>query len=349
MRPRSLVPIAVIALVAGMACIHRKALPAADAPPTPLALPIPAWAMDTLFPPVLPYDNPLTAEGVALGERLFHEPLLSGDGSLSCASCHQRAQAFGDARNFPSAHGHARNGMPLMNLVFQHYFFWDARALTLELQAFEPVTAHAEMNSSWAEVVARLQAHAEYPALFRRAFGSDRVDSLHVAYALAQYERTLLSFGTRFDRYWYGGDSTALTDAERRGLRVFMVNGHCADCHMPPLFTDHRMSNIGLEHPPVDPGLGARTGIPWHAGRFKTPTLRNVAATAPYMHDGRFATIQEVVDFYATGVATDAHTLDPHMEPWARGEVFLNAGQRADLVAFLHTLTDSTFLYGPSR
>lgn len=329
--------------------MNRRALPSAMHTPTPLVLPIPAWAIDTAFPPVLPYDDPLTVEGVALGERLFHEPLLSGDGTLSCASCHQRAQAFSDARNFPTAFGHARNGMPLMNLVMQHYFFWDARALTLELQAFEPVTAHREMNSNWADVAARLQAHAEYPGLFHRAFGSERIDSLHVAYALAQYERTLLTFNSRFDRYWYGGDSTVLTPVEQRGLQIFMTKGNCADCHMPPLFTDHRMSNIGLEHPPVDKGLGERTGIAWHMGRFKTPSLRNVAATAPYMHDGRFGTLGQVMDFYAVGVNTAATTLDPHMEPWARDDVFLSAQDRMDLVAFLHTLTDSSFLFVGDR
>ena len=312
--------------------------------PEAFELAIPPWAIDTAFPPVLPYDNPLTAAGVALGERLFHEPLLSGDGSLSCASCHHRAQAFSDARNFPTAYGHPRNGMPLMNLVFHHFFFWDARALSLELQAFEPVSAHLEMNAQWRAVAERLQQHPDYPALFHAAFGSDRVDSMGVAFALAQYERTLLSFGSRFDRYFYGHDRTALSAAEIRGLDVFMTRGNCADCHMPPLFTDHRMSNIGLEEPAVDRGLGERTGIAWHAGRFKTPSLRNVVATAPYMHDGRFATLEEVVAFYATGVHTHATTLDPHMEPWVRGDVFLDAGQRADLVSFMHALTDSSFL-----
>jgi cytochrome c peroxidase len=315
--------------------------------PTPLELAIPAWALDTAHPLNLPYDNPLTMEGVELGRRLFHETALSGDGMLSCASCHHRELAFSDPRNFPTGFGVERNGMPLFNLAWDHYFFWDARALSLEMQAFEPVTAHQEMNSEWGAVRERLQADRSYPALFQRAFGSPVIDSLRVAYALAQFERTLLSFGSRFDRWRHGGERDALNVQEQRGWQVFTGKGNCADCHMPPHFTDRRVVNIGLDSDPVDKGLGARTGIAWHMGRFKTPSLRNVAVTAPYMHDGRFATLEEVMDFYATGVRTDAPTLDVHMDPWVRGEVLLSARDRADLVAFLHTLTDTAFLAGP--
>jgi cytochrome c peroxidase len=293
----------------------------------------------------MPYDNPLTVEGVALGRRLFYETALSRDGATSCASCHRQEHAFGDPRNFTSEFAAERNSMPLFNLAFHHYFFWDARALSLELQAFAPVTAHREMNNDWRTVTERLQAHPDYPTLFDRAFGSTRVDSLHIAYALAQFERTLLSFDSRFDRFRYGGDSTALSTQEQRGWNVFITHGNCADCHMPPLFTDARVVNIGLDAEPTDLGLGARTGIAWHMGRFKTPSLRNVAVTGPYMHDGRFRTLEEVVDFYATGVHTKAATLDVHMQPWVDGEVFLTTQDRADLVAFLHTLTDTDFLH----
>jgi cytochrome c peroxidase len=203
------------------------------------------------------------------------------------------------------------------------------------------------MNARWPEVERRLRAHPDDPALFHRAFGSPGVDSMRTAFALAQFERTLLSFGSRYDRFRHLGDSTALSPLERHGLEVFLFKGHCADCHMPPRFTDGRTVNIGLEAEPVDKGLGERTGIPWHMGRFKTPTLRNVAVTAPYMHDGRFATLEEVVRFYASGVNTGSVTLDAHMLPWLRGEVLLSAEDRTALVAFLHALTDSTFLTDP--
>lgn len=316
--------------------------------PTPLVLAIPPWAVDTWHPLNLPYDNPLTVEGVALGKRLFYEPALSGDGTLSCASCHTQEFAFSDPRNFTTVSGNQRNSMPLFNLAFQHYFFWDARALSLELQAFEPVNAHQEMNSDWRTVTARLQADAEYPTLFRQAFGSPVVDSLRVAYALAQFERTLLSFDSRFDRFRYGGESSALSAQEERGWKLFTGKGNCADCHMPPLFTDGRVVDIGLDAEPADKGLGERTGIAWHNGRFKTPSLRNVAVTPPFMHDGRFATLDEVMDFYATGVHVHSPTLDVHMRPWVKGEVLLTRQDRKDLVAFLQALTDSTFLNDPA-
>jgi cytochrome c peroxidase len=197
-------------------------------------------------------------------------------------------------------------------------------------------------------VVARLQAHAEYPALFQQAFGSPVVDSLRVAYALAQFERTLLSLDSRFDRWQYGGEPEALSAQEQRGWKLFTGKGNCADCHMPPLFTDGRVVDIGLDAEPVDKGLGERSGIAWHNGRFKTPSLRNIAATVPYMHDGRFGTLDEVMDFYATGVNIHSPTLDVHMQPWVKGEVMLSKQDRADLVAFMLTLTDSTFLRDPA-
>jgi len=337
-----LVPIMLLLLA--IACGRSRALVEQVPPtgPTPLELAPPAWALDTSHPLNLPYDNSLTVEGVELGRHLFHESLLSGDGTLSCASCHHRELAFSDPRNFPTAFGTARNGMPLFNLAWDHYFFWDARALSLELQAFEPVTAHQEMNSDWTTVCDRLQRHPDYPALFQRAFGSPVVDSLRVAYALAQFERTLLSFGSRFDRWRYGGEAEALTAQEQRGWQVFTGKGNCADCHMPPHFTDRRVVNIGLETEPVDQGLGARTGVPWHMGRFKTPSLRNVAATAPYMHDGRFATLEEVVEHYSSGMRRSA-TLDPNLAKHPEAGIQLKPEEKADLVAFLRTLSDETF------
>jgi cytochrome c peroxidase len=349
--PRIVLAVALL-LTLVVACGRSRSLSSGGTSkgPTPLELRIPAWAIDTTgeHPFSLPYDNPTTVEGVALGRRLFHDPILSHDGRTSCASCHRRELAFSDPRNFPDERGYPRNSMPLINLAQDHYFFWDARALGLELQAFEPVRAHTEMNSDWPSVVARLETTPHYPALFQAAFGTPGIDSLRVAYALAQFERTLISYGSRWDRWRYGGDITALDAQELRGWRIFTTKGHCADCHMPPRFTDSRVVGIGLDSDPADKGLGARTGIPWHHGRFKTPTLRNIAVTAPYMHDGRFATLEEVLAFYASGVRTDAPNLDVHMQPWMRGEVLLSARDKADLLAFLHCLTDEAFLTDPA-
>ncbi len=337
-------------LILAAAC-HHPSKQAGRSGPTPLQLELPAWALaDTALRLDFPYDNPLTVEGAALGRMLFYEKALSRDGSLSCASCHRQEFAFADSARFSSGMNGmrtARNAMPLMNLAWDHFFFWDARALSLELQAFEPVTAHRELASRWSEVSHRLEQDKRYPPLFTAAFGDARIDSLRIAFALAQFERTLVSLDSRFDRYFYGKQADALNAQEKRGKELFFTRAHCVDCHEPPLFKGHHVVNIGLDSVPMDLGMGGRTGMPWHMGRFKTPTLRNIAATAPYMHDGRFATLKEVVDFYADGVFTASPTLDEHMLPWRRGEVRLSGLDRADLVAFLRTLTDSAFLADP--
>lgn len=350
MRPRSLIVCCCLVL-AGTAC-HWSAKKATTDAATPLVLDLPAWTRnDTALRVDMPYDNPLTVEGVALGRALFHEKALSADGSLACASCHQQRFAFSDAlpvaRGMRGAVG-TRNTPAIQNVAWDHFFFWDARALSLELQAFAPVTGHAEMGSRWTEVTERLRRDTTYPPLFRAAFGDAGIDSMRVAFALAQFERTLLSLDSRYDRYRHGGDSTVLTSSELRGKDLFFTRANCADCHTPPLFKGHEVQNIGLDSVPVDAGMGERTRIAWHMGRFKTPTLRNIAVTAPYMHDGRFATLADVVDFYADDVHVNAPTLDVHMQPWVQGDVRLSQQDRADLVAFLHTLTDEGFLVDPA-
>lgn len=317
----------------------------------PLVLDLPAWALtDTALRIDLPYDNPLTVEGVNLGRRLFYAKALSGDGTLACASCHVQSFAFSDPRAVSRGLGGAlgrRNAPAIQNVAWDHFFFWDARALSIELQAFEPVTGHAEMGGRWTVVCERLRRDPSYPPLFAAAFGDERIDSMRIAFALAQFERTLITLNARFDRYFHNGDSTALSPAEIRGKNLFFTRANCADCHAPPLFKGHEVQNIGLDSVPVDLGMGGRTRIAWHMGRFKTPSLRNVEVTAPYMHDGRFATLEQVVDFYADGVRTTAATLDVHMQPWGKGEVRLSKQDRADLVAFLKTLTDEGFLSDP--
>lgn len=331
------------------ACSTRPVAPSAQEPfsPNPFRLNVPAWAVDTAHPINIPYDNPLTVEGIALGRRLFYEKALSSDGSLSCASCHQQAHAFADPRTSSTGIGGingTRNAQPLFNLAWDHFFFWDARAISVEMQAFEPVTGHREMGSDWSGVAKRLTTIPEYPPLFRAAFGDEWIDSMRVAFALAQFERTLVSLDSRFDRYVHEHDMDALTPQEIRGKDLFFTRAHCVDCHEPPFFNGHDVSNIGLDAEPIDKGMGARTGMPWHMGRFKTPSLRNIEVTAPYMHDGRFPTLEAVIDFYADDVHTTSPTLDDHMQPWVRGEVRLSKQDRSDLVAFLKSLTDADFL-----
>ncbi|MBL7954824.1 MAG: c-type cytochrome [Flavobacteriales bacterium] len=319
--------------------------------PTPVALRYPAWAEDTAHRPILPYDNPLTAEGIALGRRLFYETALSRDNDVACGSCHKQAHAFSDPRRYSigmDGRAGTRNAMALINLAWNHFFFWDARSLTLELQAFEPVRDHRELFNAWPEIIQRLKEKPGYEELFLRAFGTMEFDSLDVVFALAQFERTLISFDSPFDRYHYGCDTTVLTPAQIRGKDLFFGRAHCADCHELPLFQDHGVINIGLDSVITDPGLGGNTGKAWHMGRFKTPTLRNIAVSAPYMHDGRFNTLGEVLDFYAEGVHLNTPNFDDHMFAWKLGVVNLDEQDRADIVRFLEALTDTAFLTEPT-
>lgn len=351
LRPSTIVFGALLLFSGLSACRKDPQVPLPDVGPTPYVLPLPPWALaDTNHHLNLPYDNPLTVEGIALGRKLFYEKALSNDLSMSCATCHQQEHAFSDPRQFSlGTNGVAgrRNAQAIINPAFEHFFFWDARALSLELQAFDPVRHPDEMGNSWPVVIERLEQHPDYPHLFAKAFGSPGIDSSRVVYALAQFERTFISFNSRFDRWYYGGQIGLLTEAEQRGFDLFTGEAHCADCHMLPFFHDFSVRNVGLRGEFSDLGLEEVSGIADHRWRFKTPSLRNIEVTAPYMHDGRFATLEEVMDFYAEDVEITMPNLDPHMFPWLWGEVELDAQERADLVAFMRTLTDEGFLTAP--
>lgn len=319
--------------------------------PTPLTLDIPAWAEDGVHYLNLPLDNPLTVEGVALGRKLFYEKALSNDFTMACATCHKQEHAFSDPRQFSIGTDGSvgrRNSMPIQNLAWDHGFFWDTRATSLEDQAFRPVRDHAEMRNTWTVVEQRLRDHAEYPSLFEKAFGSPHIDSLRVVQAIAQFERTLLTFNSPYDRFVQHGDMTALTEQQQRGMALFFGDAHCNDCHFGPRFNDHGVQNIGLGHLNGDLGLMEVTGNEADRGRFKNIGLRNIAVSAPYMHDGRHATLEEVVQFYADEVVLTTPNLDEHMFGWTLGMVDLDEQEQADLVAFLHALTDEEFLTDPA-
>ncbi|MBX2973091.1 MAG: c-type cytochrome [Flavobacteriales bacterium] len=344
---------AIVALfvLANACAVKHTAQRSVHAGPTPYVLRHPPWAVDSAHRVNIPYDNPTTVEGVALGRRLFYETALSRDNDLSCGSCHVQRHAFSDPRRYSigmDGQQGTRNAMALVNLAWSHFFFWDARALTIELQAFEPVRDHRELFNAWPEIIQRLKERPGYDELFDAAFGTMAYDSLHVVYALAQFERTLISFDSPFDRFHYGCDSTALTPAQQRGKDLFFGRAHCMDCHELPVFQDHTVINIGLDSTITDPGMGGHTGKAWHMGRFKTPTLRNIAASAPYMHDGRFATLREVVDLYADGVHLNTPNFDDHMFAWKLGVVKLDERDRDDLVQFMEALTDTAFLTDPA-
>lgn len=347
MKPGATALLSAAIALALLGCRKDPALEALTGAPTPLELALPGHLADSGIYAHRAPGNPLTAEGVALGRLLFYEKALSDNYSMSCGSCHRQEDAFSDARRFSIGTDGSvgrRQAMSIANMAFDMHIFWDGRVSTLEQQAALPVIDHAEMRNTWPVVVARLSGMPKYPPLFTKAFGSPRIDSARVVQAIAQFERTLLSFDSRWDRYMYGGDASALSEQELRGMDLFFRRGHCNDCHKAPLFADHALRNNGLDLVYADGGLGELTGNPADQGKFKVTTLRNIARTAPYMHDGRFATLDEVVRFYAEEVRTESPLLDNHMGPWLAGQVNLSAQDRADLVAFLHALTDEGFL-----
>lgn len=315
--------------------------------PVPYNLQIPPLFADKLIAPILPTNNPLTEDGVALGKKLFFDTILSGDETQSCATCHDPKKAFTDNQQFSDGiqgvFGN-RNSMPLFNLAwnFNERFAWDGKNFGLESQAFEPVSNPIEMHANWKEVVQKLQNHKEYPVLFQQAFGVVAIDSIIVTKAIAQFERTLISGNSKFDKF-LNGEAT-LTPEEQNGFNVFMdeARGDCFHCHGSdnnPLWTDNKFHNNGLDAAFTDLGLGAITGDPADNGKFKSPSLRNLLFTAPYMHDGRFATLEEVINHYSEGLKASS-TIDPLMKKIKQGGVQLSAKDKADLKSFLEALTD---------
>lgn len=319
--------------------------------PTLQPLDVPEIFSDNIISPIIPTDNPQTAEGVALGKKLFFDRILSADATQSCASCHNPQNAFTD--NTPTSAGvdgvfGTRNSMPLFNLAWNYgeRFAWDGKELSLERQAEEPVQNPIELHSNWADVVERLQNHPEYPELFMRAFNTSTITKELATKAIAQFERTLISANSKFDRYSLG--QASLTEQEFNGLDIFLREdkGDCFHCHgnpNNPLWTDNDFHNNGLDSTFEDLGLGAVSGDPNDNGKFRTPSLRNLAFTAPYMHDGRFTTLDEVIDHYSEGLK-DSPTIDPLMKQIDQGGVQLSIQEKADLKAFLLSLSDPSFI-----
>jgi cytochrome c peroxidase len=318
--------------------------------PTPYKLEEPANFVKMQIPP----DNPFTVEGIALGERLFFDPILSIDRSISCSSCHIPNLAFTDGKAVSTGIDKRvgrRSAMSLINVGYYYKgLFWDGRVKSLEMQALMPVTDHREMGNDWKTVEDRLRRHPEYPELFRRAFGIKRaanIDRYLAAKALAQYERTLVNYNSKFDRVQRG--EARFTAAEKRGWQIFFDDtlelpaSECGHCHIDPLFTTLGFFNNGIEQINTlndfhDKGRGVVTGRFVDNGKFRTPTLRNIMLTAPYMHDGRFATLDEVFDHYISG-GHFADNLNPNVR-----KLRIREQDKKDLIAFLQTLTDSTFV-----
>lgn len=322
--------------------------------PTPSPLNIPQLFSDNILPPIIPIDNPQTVEGIALGRKLFFDPILSANATQSCSSCHAPENAFTDINRFSDGIDGVlgnRNSMPLFNLAwnYDNNFFWDGRSFGLEKQAIQPVKNPIEMHNTWSNVALTLQNHPEYPNLFFEAFGTSTIDSTLVTKAIAQFERTLISSNSRFDKYLLG--EINLTPAELNGFNVFMdeTKGDCFHCHgnvNNPLWTDNDFHNNGLDAIFADKGLGRITGDPNDEGKFKTPSLRNLKFTAPYMHDGRFATLDEVINHYSEGLV-NSPTIDPLMKSIDDGGVQLSNIDKEDLKAFLLSLSDDEFINNP--
>lgn len=323
--------------------------------PTPFQLLVPAG-----YPPLeVPEDNPLTIEGVELGRILFYEEKLSLDNSLSCSSCHLTSGSFTDNKaTSPGVSGvnGQRSAMSLLDMAFAtNGLFWDGRVHTLEEQALLPVEDPVEMEETWDNVIKKLVDTDEYPGLFRKAFGIESVNEITpvlVTKAISQFERTLVSSGmSKYDQVVNG--TAVFSDDELAGFEMFfdlnpaLPDAECGHCHNAPLFTTHEYFNNGLDEAPTlndfnDPGFGAISGLVIDNGKFRVPTLRNIEFSAPYMHDGRFMTLLEVVDHYNSGGKTSPNK-DELIRPLG-----LTPVQIDQLIAFIQTLRDEAFIIDPA-
>jgi cytochrome c peroxidase len=284
-----------------------------------------------------PANNRLTPEREDLGKQLFFEPRLSGSNSISCASCHNPALGWSDA--LPTAKGNAmkvlgRATPSIANAAYNDLQMWDGRFRSLEEQALGPIQAPAEMNGSMAQIIPELKALPEYTREFERAYPGEGITPETIAKAIASFERTVILRHSPFDQ-WIGGDQTAIGPSAKRGFELFVGKANCVACHQPPNFTDQGFHNIGLKGN-QDEGRFARMPIKASRGAFKTPTLRNVELTAPYMHNGAYRTLAEVVEHYDRG-GDEKDNLDPNMKPLG-----LTPNERQDLIAFMQSLTDRT-------
>lgn len=343
-RPLSLIACCTAIFLISQAC-GRRALPP-EASARPIGQPVAIQSPLGLPPVPIPAENPPTAATIDLGRRLFYEVKLSSDASLACASCHNPTLGFSDGRKHSTGVAGKlgqRNAPTVLNAAYSPAQFWDGRAHSLEDQAGGPIANPIEMNQAHDVCVSMLDGDPSYRSEFQRAFGPGPITIGKLEGAVASFERTLISGNSRFDRYRFGGDKHALNAAEIRGLEIFQDKnrGDCASCHLIgdkyALFTDGKFHNIGVgvneEGDLTDLGRYDQTKVEADKGAFKTPTLRNVANTAPYMHDGSLKTLKDVVDFYAGGGNSNPY-LDPKIK-----SIHLSGQERADLVAFLESLT----------
>jgi cytochrome c peroxidase len=333
-----------------------------DYVPTYYTLKLPPF-FSILPAPKIPKDNPLTVEGIELGKKLFYEKKLSINSTISCSSCHNPDFAFNDIGVAFSLGAIGQQGiinaMPLFNLIYADSYNWNGNAESLEEQIFGPVKHPLEMMESWPNVATKLQSDAAYVNLFKRAFPKEAIDSNTTVKAIAQFLRTLISGNSPADNEFgsqlgYPVNGRVLTVEEKRGFQVFsdQEGGDCEHCHgnqYNPMWTEYTFRNNGLDATP-DSGRAAVTKLATDVGKFKVPSLRNLIYTSPYMHDGRFNTLEEVVDFYDQDVEPNSPNISPDMfhRTGANGHIInLSPQNKRDLVAFLKALSDPSFVTNP--
>jgi cytochrome c peroxidase len=289
------------------------------------------------FPPPV-YDfanNPLTKEGFELGRKIFYDTRLSRDGTISCGTCHAQPHAFADhgtavslgVENRPGL----RNAPPTVNLAWMPHFMWDGGINHIEVMPLAPFTDPLEMDMTMPEIMEFVKNDPGYKAMFRKAFGTSEINSQKLLHALAQFQGSIVSYRSKYDQYLLG--KAVLSANETKGLALF--NAHCASCHSGVLLTDFSFRNNGLDTAFADEGRARITLNPSDLGKFKVPSLRNVALTNPYMHDGRFATLAQVLDHYSEGIQQS-----PTLDPLLAAGIPLSDDEKNALLAFLNTLTD---------
>ena len=311
--------------------------------------------------PDLPADNPLTEQGVQLGKMLFYETMLSKDGSQACASCHRQPDGFSDSTRFSvgvELLPGKRQAMPVFNMAWHsNEFFWDGRSNSLRDQSLKPIQDPLEMNETLENVIAKLSNSEMYQDQFTKAFGSPEVTDEKMSLAMEQFMLSIVSFNSKYDKYLLG--EVELSESEERGRMLFeqeynpffpeASGADCAHCHGGANFENDRYMNNGLDTDGTmtDIGRGEVTQNASDNGKFKVPSLRNIAVTAPYMHDGRFQTLEEVVDHYNEGIK-ESSTVDITVLNTKSTGLLLTEQDKKDLVNFLKTLTDDTFLNEPT-
>ncbi len=341
------------------ACSNTSApVPTPEFDPTPYTLDASTFPFGFQSMP-LPTDYPLTQQRVELGRMLFYEPTLSRDGTQSCATCHVQADGLSDRRTYSigiRGLSGTRQAMPLANLGWHRRgFFWDGRAATLRQQALMPIEDTLEMDNTLANAVSTLSAKSAFRDQFVRAFGSDTITAERMGIAMEQFMLTIVSGSSKWDKVQRG--EATFTAQEKRGQDLFfnefdptgkVKSGECFHCHGGPNFTNDRYMNNGLDDDASFRDIGRErvTKNPYDRAKFKVPTLRNIAVTAPYMHDGRFTNLEDVVRHYSSGVKPSS-TVDILLQFSLKPGLGLGESDVADLVAFLRTLTDDTYLANP--